>query len=91
MKKGLCNDCGVDTIEMNEYYMVQKDVWPIGRKSGMLCIGCLERRIGRKLISEDFPFLPINYPDFFDQSDRLKDRLNSTRQFTKEYNNSIIQ
>lgn len=91
MSSFYCVDCSEDTDKLDEYYMVHNDLWPIGRNSGMLCIGCLERRIGRKLTTEDFPFLPINHPSFFNQSDRLKNRLNSTKQFTEEYDNSIIQ
>ena len=30
--------------------------------SGMLCIGCLEVRLGRTLTSEDFTDAPINQP-----------------------------
>jgi hypothetical protein len=34
--------------------MVRDDLWPIGKDDGMLCIGCLERRLGRRLTREDF-------------------------------------
>jgi hypothetical protein len=40
----------------------------------MLCIGCLENRIGDKLVASDFPDLPINRGFFF-YSTRLADRL----------------
>lgn len=49
----LCIDCGVDTFP-GEFYMVRDDVWPIGYADGMLCIGCLEVRIGRQLTHDDF-------------------------------------
>lgn len=53
----LCMDCGEDTT--SEYYMVHDEVWKQATRShethGMLCIGCLERRIGRSLHKEDFP------------------------------------
>jgi hypothetical protein len=29
--------------------------------SGFLCIGCLEKRLGRELTAEDFPDCPINH------------------------------
>lgn len=40
---------------------------------GMLCIGCLESRLGRELVARDFTTAPINY--FPNQSVRLKNRL----------------
>jgi hypothetical protein len=47
-----CHDCDDDDIE---YYMVQNDLWEkYGCGLGMLCIDCLEERIGRKLTVEDF-------------------------------------
>ena len=37
-------------MQMHEYYMVQNDIWRVYRAGdGMLCIGCLEKRMGRKL------------------------------------------
>ena len=60
-----CVDCGVDTMGENshEIYMVFGSIW---RASGvceckLLCIGCLERRIGRLLHSGDFTRCPLNY------------------------------
>lgn len=53
----LCLDCGVDTNKIDEYYMVKGHVWTqaMGDKpDGMLCIGCLEKRIGRRLQLQDF-------------------------------------
>lgn len=41
---------------------------------GFLCIGCLERRLGRELVSADFPTrLDINRPNPCDSS-RLLER-----------------
>ena len=67
-----CADCGEDTDEIDEGYFVNDDVWAQsggGRK--VLCIGCLEKRIGRRLNSRDFP------PDFSPRakSRRLRSRL----------------
>ena len=60
-----CNDCGVNTQGelTHEIYMVTEEVW---RRSGLcgcktLCIGCLERRIGRLLDSADFTTCPVNF------------------------------
>jgi hypothetical protein len=75
----ICIDCGIDTIAINEHYMVTKVCW---RTSGMkpdgggLCIGCLEARIGRELRPRDFSICPLNYP-FHRKSDRLRKRLGS--------------
>jgi hypothetical protein len=51
----------------SEVYIVQNAVW---KKAGMesyggcLCVGCLEKRIGRKLKPKDFvPDHPFNNPD----------------------------
>ena len=72
-----CADCGVDTIERGEFYMVVDSVWE--HASGgqeMLCIGCLEQRIGRILTADDFTDVPVNDPTRYGGhfSDRLLDR-----------------
>jgi hypothetical protein len=79
----LCVDCGVDVHEIGEYYMVHDTVWnsawlgrhrsPIG-VDGQLCIGCLERRLGRSLMHCDFPDAPVNTERSL-RSDRFRDRL----------------
>ncbi|SRR6266550_1789521 len=46
-----------------EVYIVHDAVWKksgIEPYGGCLCIGCLERRIGRKLRARDFPDHPLN-------------------------------
>lgn len=69
-----CADCGVNTTAVNEYYMVISELWHAhGPGRGMLCIGCLENRIGRELNRSDFTDAPIN--KIFDQSERLRARL----------------
>ncbi len=63
-KGSLCVDCGVDTVEINEYYMTTTALWArAGMKpnNGMLCIGCLEQRVGHKLKSSDFSECPLNW------------------------------
>lgn len=69
-------DCGINTQEINEYYTVHDEVWLAAHPAdhGLLCIGCLENRLGRALTADDFPCYPIN-TGAFNQSDRLKDRL----------------
>jgi len=83
----LCDDCGLVVIGLrsheHEWFMVHDEVWaeagmPIDEKheysgEGVLCVGCLEQRLGRRLTSKDFPQLPVNDLDW--QSERLRSRL----------------
>jgi hypothetical protein len=77
-----CTDCGHDTGR-NEYYMVRDDVWEqaLGHKippvedDVFLCIGCLERRIGRTLTRRDFIDCPLNTHPDWPRSRRLRNRL----------------
>lgn len=77
-----CVDCTYDTNELGEYYMVQDEVWmqaQLDATDGMLCIGCLEQRIGRRLKPADFIDAPINLPAFHsEKSRRLSERLGHT-------------
>jgi Protein of unknown function len=55
----LCLDCGKDTFENNEdYYFLRNRLWRrlVAREQrhGMLCRACVERRLGRPLVTEDF-------------------------------------
>lgn len=72
-----CKGCRFDTFENDEYYMVQFSMWqtvvPTHLRDAMLCIGCLEGYLGRKLSTSDFTEAPVNYMG--EKSDRLKDRL----------------
>jgi hypothetical protein len=63
--------CQVDTLgyslqyvdNTSEVYAVRDKVWAEARMSdfgGCLCIGCLERRLRRKLRPKDFPRHPFN-------------------------------
>ena len=81
-----CIDCGVNTMFNDEYYMLLDDIWEndLGLHSheGMMCIGCVESRLGRRLTSEDFADVPLNsltspYSAHWTKSDRLVDRLTS--------------
>ena len=75
-----CLDCRVDTIEADEYYRVRDDVWRGAAPEDaptiaiFLCIGCLEARIGRRLVPADFVDVPVNRPPGL-FSARLLDRL----------------
>lgn len=76
MHKGFeCLDCGEDTFE--EYYMLYDFLWlkVVPENKGMLCVGCVENRLERKLVPIDFTDFPVNKNCFGDMSDRLKNRL----------------
>lgn len=77
MNAFLCLDCRVHTGEINEYFMVHDDLWfsvnPDGE--GMLCLGCLEARLGRPLAAADFTDAPVNRQSFARQSERLRTAL----------------
>ena len=60
-----CNDCGVATTPDHgpwEWYMVHDSIWQAAgmKPRGVLCIGCLEQRLDRQLVPQDFPDLRIN-------------------------------
>lgn len=76
-RKWICLDCKEDTGKMREHYFVKTEVWMQAFHSirGMLCIGCLEKRLGRILGPEDFTDAHINNPRLYQMSDRLRSRL----------------
>ena len=84
-----CADCGVGTFTLGEWYLVKDEVWAqawAGRLKSwhrlpgqqILCIGCLEKRIGRTLMASDFiTDEPINDPAKATtrMSDRMRQRI----------------
>jgi hypothetical protein len=72
-----CLDCNRSTLELREYYMVQFVLWDQvhPENKGMLCIECLEKRLGRKLTSTDFTECPLNEINKTDSSLLLMTRL----------------
>jgi hypothetical protein len=85
-----CADCAVGTIRAGEWYVVRDEIWNeawAGRRKPwhalpgqeILCIGCLEKRLGRALGPDDFADMPINNPTGRNVSARLLDRLNAGR------------
>lgn len=76
-RRFLCLDCNEDTGKLMEFYFVHTDLWlsAAGSKEGMLCVGCLEERIGRRLTSDDFPDVTINSPRYGQKSQRLINRM----------------
>lgn len=77
--KWKCLDCSVDTGKIGEHYFIETDVWlsVVASNKGMLCIGCLESRLGRKLSRKDFTDAFINYTGT--RSLRMLNRLNTLR------------
>lgn len=72
-----CLDCRQNTNTMNEYYMVYDEVWlqAVPDGDGMMCIGCLENRLKRKLAPEDFTNCGLNQMKVITGSDRLRSRI----------------
>lgn len=74
--KWLCVDCSRNT--KFEHYFVNNDVWfnqaGMG-EIGMLCVACLENRIGRRLTKNDFTDAHINNPKTNMMSDILRSRI----------------
>jgi hypothetical protein len=81
-----CLDCGIRTDHMGEWYIVNENLWdsvvpedkdPDGEYRGgfCLCVGCLEARLGRKLIEEDFTDCSLNSDEEGSRSTRLLDRM----------------
>lgn len=79
-----CVDCRINTWVINEYYMIRNNLWSkYGPQDGMLCIGCLEKRMGRKLTPNDFTNAPVNNDLRDVHSPRLGNRLGK-RTHTKD-------
>lgn len=59
--------------------MVAHALWAAadGPARGYLCVGCLERRLGRELTAADFMDVPLNEPLDCDSA-RLADRKHRT-------------
>jgi hypothetical protein len=72
-----CLDCGADTHALGEYFMCVEEVWLEAHPDdkGMLCVPCVERRLGRALVPEDFTDCPLNRRDDWSRSERLQARL----------------
>lgn len=76
-RRFLCVDCRVDTGKIGEYYFIHTLLWlsVVNSIKGMLCIGCFESRLGRKLRSGDFTNASVNNPHYSHKSQRLMARL----------------
>ena len=75
-----CLDCGIDTGKISEYYYLNNNLWESVNPTskGMLCLGCVENRLGRELQRSDFTGCFLNNPKcrHSSMSDRFFDRLN---------------
>jgi hypothetical protein len=72
-KNSPCRDCGIDTLPAGwdaraEWYMVHDEIWSAAGMPprGYLCIGCLQRRLGRELTRDDFTDALVNDPQIAD-------------------------
>lgn len=79
-KDGLdCDDCRMSTF--GEFYMVHDRLWDQYGSEGMLCVGCLESRMGRQLVTEDFTAANFDPRQLntskYSKSERLVSRLTS--------------
>ena len=74
----MCQDCGHDTRAMGEYYMLRDRIWLEATEEDyafMLCIKCVEARLGRTLTWHDFKQgVPIN-EGYFPRSLLMRKRL----------------
>jgi hypothetical protein len=72
-----CEDCRCCTSEFDEWYMLEDDVCAEACPDDpevILCIGCVEHRLGRELELADFAKDPANLGDPDGRSERLNDR-----------------
>jgi hypothetical protein len=54
---------GGEGNHLSEYYMVHGDVWAragMARLDGLLCLGCLQARLGHPLAGDDLSDCPLN-------------------------------
>lgn len=71
-----CDDCGKTTLEEN--YMLKEEIWDtVADRNTNLCIDCLEKRLGRKLVQFDFQPIGFNFwPTMYKfKNHKLLDRL----------------
>ena len=72
-----CAKCGTDTSK--EYYMVHDVLWEEYGVDPLLCVGCLEEKMGRQLWSGDFTHCALNVLNMgWEKSDRLLNRLTNS-------------
>jgi hypothetical protein len=68
-----CEGCRRCCHELGEWFMLMDHLWRIVAGEGeVLCVGCVEARLGRELKLADFAQVPVNMEE--GQSDHLRDR-----------------
>lgn len=72
-----CLDCKIDTGKTHEHYFINTVTWlsVVQTTKGMLCVGCIETRLGRQLVAADFPQVSVNSPSYEPKSLRLLNRM----------------
>ena len=70
-----CFDCRKAIRQ--EYYVVKDELWDVAPEQRcQLCVGCLENRLGRELVPEDFLRCAANFGyQWGPKSDRLYSRM----------------
>lgn len=84
-----CHDCASATAPLDghdEWYTVHDALWyeAGAQPDSILCIGCLENRLGRRLRHTDFVPAALNNPGYGHHSARLQHRLRPTPSSTSE-------
>lgn len=71
-----CLDCGRDTIEICHYYMLRDEVWREANPDvhGMLCLDCLDVRLGRGIGRWDLSPAPVNVRFLLQWFERVVER-----------------
>jgi len=91
-----CLDCDANALAIGEFYWVFSHVWEAAiRRSSrrpaphscMLCLGCLEIRIGRRLTPADFVDDSVNNNFDASKSQRLLDRSGRNKGFSGAFTN----
>lgn len=72
-----CADCHCNVKQLREYhYKIKSEIWlKVAKSNEFLCIGCLEKRLGRRITKEDFTNESVNQRGFGKKSARLLNRL----------------
>lgn len=85
-QESFCLDCNLNTYTAHEFYSLHDRIWRKANPKieGMLCLSCVEKRLGRQLKSKDFQHAPINEENAV-FSELLASRLYST---TRIFNKS---
>ena len=72
-----CDDCSRNVLKMKEFsFIVNNNIWGKIGNPKFMCIECLEKRLGRKLVKKDFGWdIPMNFMGIYPRSKRLLSRM----------------